>query len=337
MTGLTEVQAGDTTARRDGHLDLLRTIALIGVVVYQWFGWRWTPIAIPFAAITFTIAGALIAASLDRSVAHPWAVLAKRMRRVVLPVWGLAVVAVPLLVWYGSAAGAGPGIGTTPGWRSMLLWVVPLFEPPSSAWGTAWTGSLWFVPAYLWLTALSPPLLWCFRRWPLRTAALPVLGLALALSGMWSPSGPLGEVMLTFALFGGYSLIGFAYHDNRIQTMAWPSCDHRVIDLGERWIGRHDAGWRRHRGSPCWLAGGQLALGCRCRDLAAAPVPQPERSATLRAGSHCSCRRSKPGIDDLPLEFPGIRDLGGFAGQVRLQPAEQRRSRSLNGPSWHWG
>jgi chitinase len=223
MTGLTEVQAGDATARRDGHLDLLRTIALIGVVVYQWFDWRWTPIAIPFAAITFTIAGALIAGSLDRSVAHPWAVLAKRMRRVVLPVWGLAVVAVPLLLWYGSAAGAGQGIGTTPSWRSMLLWAVPLFEPPSSAWGTAWTGSLWFVPAYLWLTALSAPLLWCFRRWPLRTAALPVLGLVLALSGMWSPSGPLGEVMLTFALFGGYSLIGFAYHDNRIQTMALPS------------------------------------------------------------------------------------------------------------------
>ena len=45
--------------------------------------------------------------------------------------------------------------------------------------------------------------------------------LALALSGIWSPSSRLGEVLLTFALFGGYWLIGFAYHDKRIQTMSW--------------------------------------------------------------------------------------------------------------------
>jgi chitinase len=223
MTQLMKVDATDSTARRDAHLDLLRLVGLIGVIIYQWFGWRWTPIAIPFAALTFTIAGALMAASLDRSAAYPWTVLAKRVRRVVLPVWGLAAVAVPLMVWYGSAAGAGPGTGAAPGWKSMLLWVVPLFEPPSSAWGTVWTGSLWFVPAYLWLTLISPPLLWCFRKWPLRTAAVPVLGLAVALSGMWSPSGRLGEVLLTFALFGGYWLIGFAYHQNRIQTMPWIS------------------------------------------------------------------------------------------------------------------
>jgi chitinase len=223
MTQLMKVDATDATARRDAHLDLLRLVGLIGVIIYQWFGWRWTPIAIPFAALTFTIAGALMAASLDRSAAYPWTVLAKRGRRVVLPVWGLAAVAVPLMVWYGSAAGAGPGTGAAPGWKSMLLWVVPLFEPPSSAWGTVWTGSLWFVPAYLWLTLISPPLLWCFRKWPLRTAAVPVLGLAVALSGMWSPSGRLGEVLLTFALFGGYWLIGFAYHQNRIQTMPWIS------------------------------------------------------------------------------------------------------------------
>ena len=223
MTQLMKVNATDATARRNANLDLLRLVALIGVIIYQWFGWRWTPSAIPFAALTFTIAGALMAASLDRSAAYPWTVLVKRARRVVLPVWGLAAVAVPLMTWYGSAAGAGPGTGAAPGWKSMLLWVVPLFEPPSSAWGTAWTGSLWFVPAYLWLTLISPPLLWCFRKWPLRTAAVPVIGLALALSGTWSPNSRLGEVLLTFALFGGYWLIGFAYHQNRIQTMSWRS------------------------------------------------------------------------------------------------------------------
>jgi chitinase len=222
MTQLTEVEAGEATAtQRAAYLDLLRLIALIGVISFQWFSWNWTPVAIPFAALTFTVAGALIAASLDRSAAFPWTVLARRVRRVVLPVWGLAAVAIPLMIWYGSAAGAGPGIGSTPGWRSMLLWIVPVSEPPSSAWGTTWTGSLWFVPAYLWFALISPPLLWCFRKWPLRTAAFPALGLALTLAGLWSPSSLVGEVMLTFALFGGYWLVGFAYHDNRIQTMSW--------------------------------------------------------------------------------------------------------------------
>jgi chitinase len=223
MTQLTRVETAEATAQRAGYLDLLRLVALIGVIIYQWFGWNWTPIAIPFAALTFAVAGVLIAGSLDSSVAFPWIVLVKRVRRVVLPVWGLAVVAIPLMGWYGAAAGAGPGSGSAPGWRSMLLWVVPLFEPPSSAWGTTWTGSLWFVPAYLWLALISPPMLWCFRRWPLRTAAFPALGLALALSGIWSPSGRIGEVLLTFALFGGYLLIGFAHHDGRIRAMSWPA------------------------------------------------------------------------------------------------------------------
>jgi chitinase len=223
MTQPTGIVAGKGLIGRHSYLDLLRLVALIGVIIYQWFGWVWTPIAIPFAALTFTVAGVLMAGSLDRSAAYPWTVLAKRMRRVLLPVWGLAAIAIPLMVWYGSAAGAGPEIGTAPGWRSMLLWVVPLFEPPSSAWGTAWTGSLWFVPAYLWLTLISPPLLWCFRRWPLRTAALPALGLVLTLSGTWSASSRTGEILSIFALFAGYWLIGFAYHDNRIQAMSWAS------------------------------------------------------------------------------------------------------------------
>jgi chitinase len=223
VTQLTQVEAGAATEPRNAQLDLLRLVALVGVIVYQWFGWILMPIVIPFAALTFTVAGILMAASLDRSVGNPWVVLARRARRVVLPVWGLAIVAVPLMAWYDAAAGAEPGIGTAPGWRSMLLWVVPLFEPPSSAWGTAWTGSLWFVPAYLWLTLISPPLLWCFRKWPLRTAALPALGLIIVLSGIWSPSGRIGEILLIFALFSGYWLIGFAYHDNRVQTMSWPA------------------------------------------------------------------------------------------------------------------
>jgi peptidoglycan/LPS O-acetylase OafA/YrhL len=43
MTQFVEAEAPDTTARRDARLDLLRLVALIGVIIYQSFGWSWTP------------------------------------------------------------------------------------------------------------------------------------------------------------------------------------------------------------------------------------------------------------------------------------------------------
>ena len=116
MSPTTEMQASQKTARRNTRFDLLRLIALVAAIGYQWFGWSWTPVVIPFSALTFAIAGALMATSLDRTDGHPWIVLAKRMRRVIVPVWGLAAVAVPLMVWHSSAAGGGAGIGTSPGW-----------------------------------------------------------------------------------------------------------------------------------------------------------------------------------------------------------------------------
>ena len=72
---------------------------------------------------------------------------------------------------------------------------------------------------------------------------LPVLGLALALSGIWSPSSRLGEVLLTFALFGGYWLIGFAYHDKRILRMSWIAVILvSLILMGAGWAGTMRAG-----------------------------------------------------------------------------------------------
>ena len=191
------------------------------MIVYQWFGWNWTPIAIPFPALTFTVAGALHRGLPRPFCGLPWTSAGEASApcraaglgssRCRHSAHGLVRLRCRRWTWYYLDA------------RLAVDAVVgcPVFEPPSSAWGTAWTGSLWFVPAYLWLALISPPLLWCFRKWPLRTAAFPALGLALALSGIWSPSSLLGEVLLTFALFGGYWLIGFAYHDNRIQKMSW--------------------------------------------------------------------------------------------------------------------
>jgi peptidoglycan/LPS O-acetylase OafA/YrhL len=99
---VTQVEASTASEPRNAQLDLLRLVALVGVIVYQRFGWMWTPIVIPFAALSFAVAGTLMTTSLDRSSGSPWLVLTRRARRVVLPVWGLAVVAVPL--WCGTTS-----------------------------------------------------------------------------------------------------------------------------------------------------------------------------------------------------------------------------------------
>ena len=215
MTDLASTENRPSIASRNSYLDLLCVVALAGAVAYLWFGWKWTAIVIPFPAIGFALAGSAMAAALERSPASPWVVLARRSLGVLLPVWGLAAVAIPLMMRHGSGAGIEPPLD----WQTLWLWVVPIFEPPTDASGTAWTGSLWFVPAYLWLTMLSRPLLWSFRRWPLRTLSLPVVGLVLACSGVWDPSGGIGEVMVNLAIFSGLWLIGFAYQDGRIGRM----------------------------------------------------------------------------------------------------------------------
>ena len=106
----------------------------------------------------------------------------------------------------------------------------------------------------------------------------------------------MGEILLTFALFAGYWLIGFAYHDNRIQTMSWTSAIIlSSILMSAGLIGTIRAG----DVTAAQLAGLPVAnslWGAGVRDLAAAPVPQPRFSPPLSSGSHV-----------LLLEFKGGR------------------------------
>jgi hypothetical protein len=73
---------------------------------------------------------------------------------------------------------------------------------------------LWYIRTYLWLILLSPALLWLFRRWPLRVAAVPVVLMGLLASGLLNLGGSRTyDVLNDLSVFTCCWLAGFAHYD----------------------------------------------------------------------------------------------------------------------------
>ena len=188
------------------------------VVVYHIFGWVWLPALFPSMGIMFALAGSLVAASLDRSPGRPWRVLAKRTRRLLPPLWLMGVVVVPIMIWHGWTYN--DVAGSPLHWRTLLLWIFPISDPPGSAWGDDFVVPLWYIRAYLWFLLLSPALLWMFRHWPKRVLAVPLISLMLGTLGVVTFSGRSGDVILTMSIFGACWMLGFAHHDKTLRAVS---------------------------------------------------------------------------------------------------------------------
>lgn len=202
---------------RDRYIDSLRALALVRVVTYHLFGWVWLPILFPSMGIMFALAGSLMAASIDREQRHYAFVLAKRLRRLLPPLWAMGLVLVPLMLWWGWTVSGDTGSPLQ--WDTMLLWLMPLATPPGSAAGNDLVVPLWYISTYLWLMVLSPALLWLFRRWPKRMLALPVLFVALSTAGVIELSDRTGDTMLYVATYMGCWMLGFAHHDGLLRRI----------------------------------------------------------------------------------------------------------------------
>ena len=211
--------AATVTTSQDAHVRLLGPLALVGLVGYQAVGWAGISLALPSLPILAAVAGAVVAASVDRSSLNPWPVLGGHVRRLLAPLWVLALVVVPVMLVRGWTYDDRLGTGSALTWRTVLLWLVPLSGPPGSAWGIDWTTPLWFLSACLWLVLGTPALLWLYRRWPLRTAALPLISLLATTASVWTLSGRSGEVLLNLMVYAPAWLVGFAHHDNRIHAL----------------------------------------------------------------------------------------------------------------------
>lgn len=207
------VRSADSTADRDRYLDLLRSLALVRVVLFHVTGWIWLSLLVPAMGLMFGIAGSLMAASLDR---HGPAAVVRRLRRLLLPFWAFGAITLVVL-----STGWRPPPSGVAGWAELLWWVLPLRVPPvgGPSWAWAFHIGLWYVVTYLWFVLLSPALLWAFRRVPGSS-----IGVATALPvGMHLAGVHAGYFV---AAYLSCWLMGFAHHDRLLHRVPgrWYGC-----------------------------------------------------------------------------------------------------------------
>ncbi|WP_392670925.1 acyltransferase [Streptomyces sp. LN785] len=239
---------------RDRYLDLLRTIALVRVVVFHTFGWAWLTVVFPSMGVMFALAGSLMARSLDRPAP---AVIRARIRRLLPPMWALAAIVVPVMFVLGWKPLKAEGI-----WWFVKLgcYLLPLGAPPYPAesgsasglleqsWADQAVGPLWYIRAYLWFVLASPLLLKAFRRLPWVTLLAPLGLTAVIGTGLVTVPGETGEGLVDFAVFGSCWILGFAHHDGllkKIPRYLTVSTAALVMAFGLWWASGHltDEGW----------------------------------------------------------------------------------------------
>ncbi|MCE3552797.1 glycosyltransferase [Pseudonocardia sp. RS11V-5] len=210
---------------RERWLDSLRGLALVRVVVYHALGLGWLSIAFPSMGVMFALGGSLMVQSMRKTPAID--VIGQRIRRLLPPLWLMAVVLVPLMVWQGwGSEGADAGTaGNGVPWSDLVFWVFPIMDPPGSEWGFDTVEVLWYLRAYLWFVLLTPVMLAAFRKRPVISVLVPlvlVVGDGLLGSPLSGASG-LGAGLLDFVTFGACWMLGFAHREGMIRKLPLPA------------------------------------------------------------------------------------------------------------------
>ena len=193
-------------ARRDRYFDLLRAVALARVVAFHMFPLPWLSMVFPAMGVMFAIGGSLMARSMARSTEQA---ITGRLRRLLPALWVMAAVLVPAMIW--------AGWPQRPEWPALLLWILPIAEPPGNAWAQPVTGVLWYLVTYLWLVLLSPPMLWLYRRARLLAVASPLTLLAAMDWLPWFPSDAAASVVTDWLTFAACWLLGFAHRNGDLR------------------------------------------------------------------------------------------------------------------------
>jgi peptidoglycan/LPS O-acetylase OafA/YrhL len=236
---------------RDRYLDLLRSIALVRVVVYHLFGWAWLTVLFPSMGVMFALAGSLMARSLNRPAPG---VIRSRVRRLLPPLWAFSAVALALMFAGGWNPVKDPDHGGTWGLVDLVNYVIPIGAPPfpwhigsksgllEDTWAVQAAGPLWYLRAYLWFVVASPLLLWAFRRAPWPTLLAPLGLTAIVGTGLVTIPGETGNAVTDFAVYGGCWVLGFAHHEGlltRIPRYVAVSCCSLLMAFGLWWASGH--------------------------------------------------------------------------------------------------
>ncbi|HEY2220734.1 glycosyltransferase [Actinomycetospora sp.] len=231
--------SGSEKAERTRWLDVLRAIALVRVVGYHVLGWGWLSFVFPSMGVMFALGGSLMLASLRRAEAVD--VIGRRIKRLLPPFWVFGLVVVPVMFWHGF------GEDPVPDAAQWLFWVVPILDPPSSAWAGDATVVLWYIRTYLWLVLLTPLLLAAWRHRPAVAMAVP-LGIVVVdalLDGGLRDFGAVGTALVDAAAFAGCWMLGFAHRDGSLRRLAAGRAvllAGAAIAVGTAWALTHPAG-----------------------------------------------------------------------------------------------
>jgi len=257
---------------RDRYLDLLRSIALVRVVVYHLMGWAWLSVLFPSMGVMFALAGSLMARSLKRPALS---VIKSRVRRLLPPLWAFSAVALTMLFACGWNPVKDPDNGGTWGLVKLIDYVIPIGAPPypletgtlsgllDNTWADQAAGPLWYLRAYLWFVVASPLLLWAFRRAPWPTLLAPLGLTAIVGTGLVTIPGETGNAVTDFAVYGGCWVLGFAHHEGllaKFPRYAAVSCSVLVMAFGLWWASGHlgPDGWDLNDiplAQACWSFG----------------------------------------------------------------------------------
>ncbi|WP_251142047.1 acyltransferase [Streptomyces sp. McG2] len=210
---------------RDRYLDLLRSIALVRVVLYHIFGWAWLTVLFPSMGVMFALAGSLMARSLARPAAG---VIKSRVRRLLPPMWVFGALMLAMFAYAGWNPGQSEGAW---GWAKLFNYLVPVGAPPypwsigdasgllEQTWAVQAAGPLWYLRAYLWFVLASPLLLWAFRRAPWPTMLAPLALTAVVGTGLVKIPGELGNAVTDFTVYAGCWMLGFAHQQGLLREI----------------------------------------------------------------------------------------------------------------------
>ena len=203
----------DAPPERSRWLEVLLAIALIRLVAFHALGWTWLSF-FPALGVVVALAGSLVLASLRRTEAID--VIGLRLRRLLPPFWLFGLVVVPVMLWHGFGDDPRPEVA------QWLFWVLPVLDPPGSAWAADATGVLGFVRTYLWLVLLTPLLLAAWRRRPVVAVVVPlgVVAVDALLGGVVGSFGAMGTAVVDASVFAGAWMLGFAHRDGSLRRLA---------------------------------------------------------------------------------------------------------------------
>ncbi|MEU9174056.1 acyltransferase [Streptomyces sp. NPDC048420] len=255
--GQREVAPAPKAPGRDRYLDLLRSLALVRVVLYHLFGWAWLTVLFPSMGVMFALAGSLMAHSLNRPALS---VIRGRIRRLLPPLWAFSAVILPLMFVGGWKLSEDPDHSGTWGLLELVNYVIPIGAPPypwevgfpsdllETTWADQAVGPLWYLRAYLWFVLASPLLLWAFRRVPWATLLAPLALTAVVGAGLVTIPGELGNAVTDFAVYGSCWVLGFAHQEGvlaKVPRYLAVSVSFLVMSFGLWWASGHlgPEGW----------------------------------------------------------------------------------------------